>query len=43
MYLKENDILIYNNKQTLHDRTESGLEFGLADIKSRSFYIAFAN
>lgn len=44
MYLKENDILIYNNKRTLHDRSESGLEFGLNnEIKSRSFYIAFAN
>lgn len=44
IYLKENDILIYNNKRTLHDRSESGLEFGLDnEVKSRSFYIAFAN
>lgn len=44
IYLKKNDILIYNNKRTLHDRSESGLEFGLNnEIKSRSFYIAFAN
>lgn len=43
MYLKKNDILIYNNKRTLHDRSESAVEVGLSgEIKSRSFYIAFA-
>ena len=44
MYLKQNDILIYNNKRTLHDRSESAIEVGLnGEIKSRSFYVAFAN
>lgn len=43
MYLKQNDILIYNNKRPLHDRSESAIEVGLnGEIKSRSFCIAFA-
>ena len=43
LYLKQNDILIYNNKRILHDRSESAIEIGLnGEIKSRSFYIAFA-
>ena len=44
LYIKQNDILIYNNQRTLHDRSECGIEVGMnGKIKSRSFYIAFAN
>lgn len=43
MYLKKNDLLVYNNKRTLHDRGECGLELNLdGHINSRKFYIAFA-
>lgn len=42
-YLKQNDLLFFNNKRTLHDRTECSIELNLnGRLQTRKFYIAFA-
>jgi hypothetical protein len=42
-YLEKGDILIHNNKQTLHDRTECSFEFNSdGSFKTRKIFVSFA-
>jgi len=42
-YLEKGDILIHNNKQTLHDRTECSFELNSdGSFKTRRIYVSFA-
>jgi len=42
VYLEKGDILIHNNKRTLHDRTECSFELNMdASFNTREIFVSF--